>query len=103
VAKTCSTPKLLGPVIRSTETKAYPMVARGEFDLMVNRSDRDLSTLAFVRAQAHEAVGMIRDSDPRISIMATGASSALLQAGYMTATCSPRSLLHLLLQGGVHI
>ncbi len=63
------------------------MIARGEFDLMANRSDRGLSTLAYVRAHLREAVEMIRDSDPRISIMATGATlSPDQQAVYMTAT-----------------
>ena len=55
---------------------------------MVNRSDRDLSTLPFVRAQFHEAVEMIRDSDSRISIMATGNFSPDQKAEYVTATLS---------------
>lgn len=37
------------------------MVAKGEFDLLANRSHRRLPTLLSVRAHQHEAVGMIRD------------------------------------------
>ena len=52
------------------------MVAKGEYDLMANRSYRRLPTLLCVRAHQHEADRMIRDSGARISIKATGASYA---------------------------
>jgi len=52
------------------------MVAKGEYDLMANRSDRRLPTLVCVRAHQHEAGRMIRDSGARISIKATGATHA---------------------------
>ena len=52
------------------------MVAKGEYDLMANRSDRRLPTLVCVRAHQHEADGMIRDSGARISIKARAASYA---------------------------
>src|SRR5208282_5387778 len=52
------------------------MVAKGEYDLMANRSDRRSTTLLCVRAHHHEAVRMIRDSGARISIMARAASYA---------------------------
>lgn len=52
------------------------MVAKGEYDLMANRSHRRLPTLLSVRAHQHEAGGMIRDPGARISIRATGATHA---------------------------
>jgi hypothetical protein len=52
------------------------MVAKGEYDLMANRSHRRLPTLASVRAHWHEAGRMIRDAGARISIRATGATQA---------------------------
>ena len=71
------------------------MVAKGEYDLMANRSHRRLPTLRKVQAHQHEAAGMIRDSGARISIMATGATHApKKQAGYMTATRSPSIPFH---------
>ena len=57
------------------------MVAKGEYDLMANRSHRRLPTLSCVRAHQHEAGRMIRDSGARISIMATGATHAPDQTG----------------------
>jgi hypothetical protein len=78
------------------------MVAKGEHDLMANRSDRRLPTLLCVRAHLLEAAGMIREAAARISIRATGHSMPDHKAGYMTATASLRhcSPLH---AGGVHI
>ena len=57
------------------------MVAKGEYDLMANRSHRRLPTLRLVQAHLHEAAGMIRDSGARISIMATGATHAPEKTG----------------------
>ena len=72
------------------------MVAKGEYDLMANRSHRRLPTLSCVRAHQHEAGRMIRDSGARISIMATGAlMPPIKQAGYLTATRSPQPSLTL--------
>jgi hypothetical protein len=48
------------------------MVAKGEHDLMANRSDRRLPTPAFVRAHYPEAARMIGEPGARISIKATG-------------------------------
>ncbi len=79
------------------------MVAQGDNDLMANRSDRRLPTLAFVKAHYREAAGMIRDPGARISIMATGATFAPDRTGRIydrnrsPSRCSP---LH---PGGVHI
>src|ERR1700682_4449385 len=66
------------------------MVAKGEHDLMANRSDRSLHALVFVRAPFHEAARMIGEAGARISIMATGTLDAPQQAEYMTATASLR-------------
>ena len=72
------------------------MVAKGEYDLMANRSHRRLPTLLSVRAHQHEAGGMIRDqargfpSGPRALLM-----PPIQQAGYMTATRSPQPFLTL--------
>src|SRR5712692_5708505 len=57
------------------------MVAKGEYDLMANRSHRRLPTLVYVRAHLHEADRMIRDSGARISIMARAASYAAHHIG----------------------
>ena len=80
------------------------MVAKSEYDLMANRSHRRLPTLHCVMAHLLEAARMIRDPGARISIMATGAVHAPdQQAGYMTATSSPKSRSSLLHAGRVHI
>ena len=80
------------------------MVAKGENDLMANRSHRRLPTLSFVRAHLHEAARMIRDSGVRISIRATGAIlPPIFKAGYMTATVHSSISRHPLHAGGVHI
>ena len=80
------------------------MVAKGEYDLMANRSHRRLPTLSGVRAHRHEADRMIRDSGARISIMATGASHAPDKTGRIyDRNPFPLSRCSLLHAGGVHI
>jgi hypothetical protein len=80
------------------------MVAKGEYDLMANRSHRRLPTLLDVKAHDHEAVRMIRDTGARISIKARAAAMPpIKQAGYMTATALLSSFAHPLHTGGVHI
>jgi hypothetical protein len=75
------------------------MVAKGEYELMANRSDRRLPTLLLVRA--YEAAAMIRDAGARISIMATGFSFTFTGRIYDCNRFS--SLLLPLHAGGVHI
>lgn len=81
------------------------MVAKGEFDLMANRSHRRLPTLSFVRAHQHEAVGMIREPGARISIRASGAAAyaPVCEGRIYDRNRSPSLLLHPLHAGGVHI
>ena len=57
------------------------MVAKGEHDLMANRSDRRLPPLILVRAHWHEADRMIRDPGARISIRARAAFYAAHHTG----------------------
>jgi hypothetical protein len=77
------------------------MVAKGEYELMANRSDRRLPTLLFVRA--YEAAGMIRDAGARISIRATGFSFTARFTGRIYDCNRFSSLLLPLHAGGVHI
>jgi len=79
------------------------MVAKGEYDLMANRSDRRLLTLLSVRAHQHEAVRMIRDPSARISIMARAASYAAPHKGRIYDRNRSFSVVSLLHAGGVHI
>jgi hypothetical protein len=57
------------------------MVAQGEHELMANRSDRHLPTLASVRALYPEAARMSRESGARISIRARAAFYAAHHTG----------------------
>ena len=80
------------------------MVAKGEYDLMANRSHRRLPTLLDVKAHDHEAVRMIRDAGARISIKARAANTAAHPTGRIyDRNRSPSFLAHPLHTGGVHI
>ena len=80
------------------------MVAKGEYDLMANRSHRRLPTLVFVTAHQHEAAGMIRDPGARISIMATSAAYALEKIGRIyVRNPFPSAVSQPLHAGGVHM
>src|ERR1700683_5299608 len=65
------------------------MVAKGEHDLMANRSDRRLPTPTFVRAH-YEAARMIGETGARISIRATGQFDARSQGRIYDRNRFPR-------------
>jgi hypothetical protein len=78
------------------------MVAKGEHQLMANRSDRRPPTLLSVMGPTYEAAGMIRDAGARISIRATGASFARF-TGRIYDCNRFSSVTFPLHTGGVHI